>query len=273
LIESVEWPLMYPHLYKKAGIRPLNGILLYGPPGCGKTLVAKAVATESEINFLTVKGPEIFSKWVGESEKAIREVFRKARMSAPSIIYFDEIDAIAATRGGGMGSSGNHVGMQVVNQLLVEMDGIEDRQGVIIVASTNRPDILDPALLRPGRFDRLIYVPAPDQTGRKKIMEVHMRDMPVSEQTRKRLKGYMERSEGYSGADLENVVREAGMQAIREQLEDFAGVEFKHFEFAFKKIPPSLDKKLLDKYDKMSKSLSRERMRTQAMMDKHGLFS
>ncbi len=273
LKESIEWPLKYPHLYKKAGIRTINGVLLFGPPGCGKTLLAKAVATESEINFLTIKGPEIYSKWVGESERAIREIFRKARLASPSIIYFDEIDAIAANRGGGMGSSGSNVGMQVVNQILVEMDGIEDRRGIVIVASTNRPDILDPALLRPGRFDRLVYVPAPDFEYRKKILDVHSRDMPLSEEARLKLSEIAKNTELYSGADLENVLREAGMQAIRDKLEDFEEIEYKHLEFALSKIPASLTPDLIQKYDEISQKLSRQRIRAAAPFNEPGLFT
>ncbi|MHA1519991.1 MAG: CDC48 family AAA ATPase [Promethearchaeota archaeon] len=273
LKESIEWPLKYPHLYKKAGIRAINGVLLFGPPGCGKTLLAKAVATESEINFLTIKGPEIYSKWVGESERAIRDIFRKARLASPSIIYFDEIDAIAANRGGGMGSSGSNVGMQVVNQILVEMDGIEDRRGVVIVASTNRPDILDPALLRPGRFDRLVYVPAPDLEYRKKILDVHTRKTPLSEEARMKLSEIAKDTEMYSGADLENVIREAGMQAIREKLEDFEEIEYKHLEFALSKIAASLTPELLKKYDEISQKLSRQRIRAAAPFKEPGLFT
>lgn len=273
LRESIEWPLKYPHLYKRAGIRPINGVLLFGPPGCGKTLLAKAVATESEINFLTVKGPEIYSKWVGESERAIREIFRKARLASPSIIYFDEIDAIAANRGGGMGSSGSNVGMQVVNQILVELDGIEDRRGVVVVASTNRPDILDPALLRPGRFDRLVYVPAPDFDSRRKILQVHTREMPLSEESQAKLAKIAEDTEKYSGADLENVIREAGMQAIREKLENFDTIDFKHLEYALSKIPPSLTEELIGKYDEISQNLSRQRIRAAAPFKEPGLFS
>lgn len=273
LIESIEWPLRYPHLFKKAGIRPVNGVLLYGPPGCGKTLLAKAVATESEINFLTVKGPEIFSKFVGESEKAVREVFRKARLASPSIIYFDELDAIAKNRGGGMSNGGGNVGMQVVNQILVEMDGIEDRKGVIVVASSNRPDIIDPALLRPGRFDRLVYVPAPDLTGRKKIFRVHTREMPLDQEVIDKLDSIAEETEGYSGADIENLVREAGMQAIREQVEDFEKVHLSHFEFALKKIHASLSPKLIQKYDEISEELSNQKIRAQAPFREPGLFT
>ena len=230
LKEAVEWPLKYPKLFEKAGIRPLNGILIFGPPGCGKTLLAKAIATESKSNFISIKGPEIFSKWVGESEKAVREIFRKARQSAPSIIYFDEIDAISAGRGE---YAGTQVYASIVNQILVEMDGIENRQGIVTIASTNRPDIVDPAFLRPGRFDRLIYVEAPDFESRIKILEVHTKNMPLAEDIS--LKHIAQITEGYSGADLENVCREAGMQAIREKMENFEKIENKHFEFALNK--------------------------------------
>jgi len=274
LQESVEWPLRYPHLFKKAGIRPVNGILMYGPPGCGKTLLAKAVATETEINFITVKGPEVFSKWVGESERAVRELFHKARTAAPSILYFDEMDAIAANRGGGMGASngGNNV-MQIVNQILVEMDGIEDRKGVVVIASTNRPDILDPALLRPGRFDRLVYVPAPDTGARLKILEVHTKDMPLNPELRSKITEYAKRTEGYSGADLENVCREAGMQAIREKLEQFDSIEEKHFEYALKKIQASITPDLIARYNEISEQLSKTRYRTATSSKEPGLFS
>jgi transitional endoplasmic reticulum ATPase len=275
LQEAIEWPLKYPHLYKKAGIRALNGVLLFGPPGCGKTLLAKAVATESEINFLTIKGPEIFSKWVGESERSIREIFRKARQAAPSIIYFDEIDAIASSRGGGMGGmgGGNNVGMQVVNQILVEMDGIEDRKGVVVVASTNRPDILDPALLRPGRFDRLVYVMAPVAESRYKILQVHTKNMPLSPELKNKLKDLSQQAEGYSGADLENVAREAGMQAIREKMEDFEIIEYRHFEFALKKIQASLTPELTSKYDEIAEQFSRQKYRAAVSLKEPGLFS
>ncbi|MFX0012069.1 MAG: CDC48 family AAA ATPase [Candidatus Hermodarchaeota archaeon] len=171
LKEAVEWPLKYPKMFEKAGIRPLNGILLFGPPGCGKTLLAKAVANESQSNFITVKGPEIYSKWVGESEKAVREIFRKARQASPSIIYFDEIDAISSARAT-IESTGTAVTASIVNQILVEMDGIENRKGIIVIASTNRPDLVDSALLRPGRFDRLLYITAPDLNSREKILKV-----------------------------------------------------------------------------------------------------
>jgi transitional endoplasmic reticulum ATPase len=254
LREAVEWPLKYPKLYEKAGIRPLNGILLFGPPGCGKTLLAKAIATESQSNFIAIKGPEIFSKWVGESERAVREIFRKARQAAPSIIYFDEIDAISAGRGS---SESTHTFASIVNQILVEMDGIENRKGIVTIASTNRPDIVDPAFLRPGRFDRLIFVKEPDYEARLKILEVHSRNMPLSEDVS--LKDISQNTVGYSGADLENVCREAGMQAIREKMENLEKIENKHFEFALSKIKSTLPKEIVDRYEHIAKQISESR--------------
>jgi transitional endoplasmic reticulum ATPase len=178
LKEAVEWPIKNPEIFKKMGIKPPKGILLYGPPGCGKTLLAKAVATESEANFISIKGPEVLSKWVGESEKAVREVFRKARMAAPAVIFFDEIDALVPRRGMGYGDSG--VTERVISQLLTEIDGIATLEDVVVLAATNRPDLLDPAILRPGRFDRLIYVPEPNEDGRLAIFKIHTRDMPLA---------------------------------------------------------------------------------------------
>ena len=254
LKEAVEWPLKYPKLFEKAGIRPLNGILIFGPPGCGKTLLAKAIATESKSNFISIKGPEIFSKWVGESEKAVREIFRKARQAAPSIIYFDEIDAISAGRGE---YAGTQVYASIVNQILVEMDGIENRQGIVTIASTNRPDIVDPAFLRPGRFDRLIYVEAPDFESRIKVLEVHTKNMPLAEDIS--LKHIAQITEGYSGADLENVCREAGMQAIREKMENLDKIENKHFEFALNKIKSTLPGEIIQRYESMAKEITESR--------------
>ncbi|MFX1237557.1 MAG: CDC48 family AAA ATPase [Promethearchaeota archaeon] len=254
LKEAVEWPLKYPKLFKKAGIRPLNGILLYGPPGCGKTLLAKAVATESKSNFISIKGPEIFSKWVGESEKAVREIFRKARQAAPTIIYFDEIDAITAGRGEYQGA---HTFASIVNQMLVEIDGIENRKGVIVIASTNRPDIVDPAFLRPGRFDRLLYVTSPDLEARERILQVHSKDMPLAEDVS--LSEIAKKTDGYSGADLENVCREAGMEAIREKMKDLETIEKKHFEKALEKITSTLPREIVESYDSMSKELMSSR--------------
>jgi transitional endoplasmic reticulum ATPase len=254
LREAVEWPLKYPKLYEKAGIRPLNGILLFGPPGCGKTLLAKAIATESKCNFIAIKGPEIFSKWVGESERAVREIFRKARQAAPSIVYFDEIDAISAGRGT---SESTHTFASIVNQILVEMDGIENRKGIVTIASTNRPDIVDPAFLRPGRFDRLIYVKDPDYEARLKILEVHTMKMPLAEDVS--LKNIAQNTVGYSGADLENVCREAGMQAIREKMENLEKIEKKHFDFSLSKIKSTIPKEIVDRYENIAKQITESR--------------
>ena len=262
LKEAVEWPLKYPELFQKAGIRPLNGILLFGPPGCGKTLLAKAIATESQSNFISIKGPEVFSKWVGESEKAIREVFRKARQAAPSIIYFDEIDAISSGRGE---YAGTQTFASIVNQILVEMDGIENRKGIVTIASTNRPDIVDPAFLRPGRFDRLIYVEAPDFESRIKILEVHTKNMPLTEDIS--LKHIAQLTEGYSGADLENLCREAGMEAIREKMEKFDYIEYRHFEFALEKIKSTLPTEIIQRYEAMAKEITESRNIKESTVD------
>nr|Q07590.2 RecName: Full=Protein SAV [Sulfolobus acidocaldarius DSM 639] len=210
LREAVEWPLRFPELFTKSGVTPPKGILLFGPPGTGKTMLAKAVATESGANFIAVRGPEILSKWVGESEKAIREIFRKARQAAPTVIFFDEIDSIAPIRGL---STDSGVTERIVNQLLAEMDGIVPLNKVVIIAATNRPDILDPALLRPGRFDRLIYVPPPDKTARFEILKVHTKNVPLAEDVS--LEDIAEKAEGYTGADLEALVREATINAMR----------------------------------------------------------
>ena len=262
LREAVEWPLKYPKLFEKAGIRPLNGILLFGPPGCGKTLLAKAISTETQSNFIAIKGPEIFSKWVGESEKAVREIFRKARQAAPSIIYFDEIDAISSGRGA---YETTHTFASIVNQILVEMDGIENRKGIVIIASTNRPDIVDPAFLRPGRFDRLIFVEAPDYNARLKILKVHSKYMPLSEDIS--LENIAQKTEGYSGADLENVCREAGMQAIREKMTTLDRIEYKHFEFALSKIKSTLPREIIDRYENMAKQLTESRNISESKAD------
>jgi len=243
LKESVEWPLRNPKAFSRLGIKAPKGILLTGPPGCGKTLLAKAVAHESEANFISVKGPEIFSKWVGESEKAIREIFRKARQAAPCIVFFDEIDSLAPRRGLDVGSK---VTEQVVAQLLTEMDGLEDLTDVVIIAATNRPDIIDPALLRPGRFDRIILVPPPDKEARKKIFEVHTRNMPLAKDVK--IDELAEKTEGYSGADIEAVCREAGLEALREDM-NAKEVKLKHFTAALEKVKPSLTKKDMEVYE------------------------
>ena len=256
LKEAVEWPIKYPKLFKKAGIRPLNGILLFGPPGCGKTLLAKAVATETQSNFITIKGPEIISMWIGESEKSVRDIFRKARQAAPAIVYFDEIDAITSGRGFNE-TSGGHLKDSIVNQILVEMDGIENRKGIVTIASTNRPDIVDPALLRPGRFDRLLHVTAPDLEARLKILEVHTKEMPLDNDVN--LKKLSQVTEGYSGADIENLCREAGMEAIREKMEKFDKIADKHFQNALLRIKSTLPKEIVDSYEAMAKQITNSR--------------
>jgi len=235
LRESVEWPLKNPDVFKRMGIKPPRGILLFGPPGCGKTLLARAVATESEANFISIKGPEVFSKWVGESERAIREVFRKARMSAPAIIFFDEIDALVPRRGVGYADSG--VTERVISQLLTEIDGIETLQEVIVLAATNRPDILDPAIMRPGRLDRMIYVPEPNEEGRLQIFKIHTKDMPLAKDVD--LKKLARLTKGYSGADIESICREAAIIALRRDINS-KEVTFSDFEKALRRIGPSI---------------------------------
>ncbi len=254
LIESVEWPLKKPEAFKKMGITPPRGILLFGPPGCGKTLLARAVATEGEANFISVKGPEIFSKWVGESEKAIREIFRKGRTAAPAIIFFDELDAIVPRRGLGYADSG--ASERVISQLLTELDGIESLQNVVVIAATNRPDILDPAVLRPGRFDRLIYVPAPDSRSVKEIFKIHTRNMPLSKDVD--LDQLSRMAVGYSGADVEALCREAGMNALRQDAHANE-VRLDDFRMALDKIKPSITADMDTWYQNFSKRFRRER--------------
>ncbi len=235
LREAVEWPMKNPEMFKRMGIRPPRGILLCGPPGCGKTMLARAVATESETNFITIKGPEVFSKWVGESEKAIREVFRKGRMAAPSVIFFDEFDAIVPRRGLGYADSG--VSERVISQLLTEMDGILALEDVVVIAATNRPDILDPAVLRPSRFDRLIYVPQPDNNTRLEIFKLYTKDMPLGKGVDiGRLAGI---AKDYSGADIEALCREAAINALRKDINS-KEVTFDDFKVAMEKIGPSI---------------------------------
>ena len=235
LKEAVEWPIKNPEMFKRFGIRPPKGILLFGPPGCGKTLLARAVATESEANFITIKGPEVFSKWVGESEKAIREVFRKARMASPAIIFFDEFDALVPRRGMGIGDSG--VTERVISQLLTEMDGIMRLEDVVVIGATNRPDIIDPAVLRPGRFDRLIYVPPPDEKARLEIFKIYTREMPLAKNVS--LEELAKSTKGYSGADIEALCREAALNALRRDINS-KEVTKEDFDKAMEKIGPSI---------------------------------
>ena len=235
LKEAVEWPLKTPEVFQRLGIKPPKGIMIYGPPGCGKTLLARGVATESEANFITIKGPEVFSKWVGESEKAIREVFRKARMAAPAVIFFDEIDSLAPRRGAGFSDSG--VSERVISQLLTEMDGITTLVDIVIIAATNRPDMVDPAVLRPGRFDRLIYVPEPDEKSRLQIFKIYTKGMPLAKDVN--LDQLTTMTKNYSGADIEGLCRESAMLALRKEI-NAREVTMKNFEEALKRTGPSV---------------------------------
>jgi transitional endoplasmic reticulum ATPase len=258
LKEAVEWPLKYPMVFEKLLTKPPKGILLFGPPGTGKTLLAKAVANESECNFISVKGPELLSKWVGESEKGVREIFRKARQAAPSIIFFDEVDALVPKRGTYMGSS--HVTESVVSQILTELDGLEELKNVTVIGATNRPDMLDPALMRPGRMERHIYVPPPDREGRRKIFEVYLRNADALLADDVKIDDLVAETENYVGADIEALVREAKLAAMREFLSRMAGkppeelsdalinvrLTRSHFEEARKKVKGSLDRDALE---------------------------
>ena len=250
LREAVEWPLKNPEIFKRLGIKPPKGILLYGPPGCGKTLLARAVATESEANFITIKGPEVFSKWVGESEKAIREVFRKARMAAPAVIFFDEIDSLVPRRGLGFADSG--VTERVISQLLTEMDGIVTLEDIVVIAATNRPDIVDPAVLRPGRFDRLIYVPEPDEKSRLEIFKIYTKNMPLAGDVD--LKKLAEMTKNYSGADIEALCREAAMNALRKDV-NAKEVTFTDFQEAMKRVGPTISPEMENWYKSFMKQL------------------
>jgi len=265
LKEAVEWPLKYPDVFERLHTKPPKGILLFGPPGTGKTLLAKAVANESECNFIAIKGPELLSKWVGESEKGVREIFRKARQASPSIIFFDEIDALVPKRGSFEGSS--HVTESVVSQILTELDGMEELRNVTILAATNRPDMLDDALLRPGRLERHIYVPAPDAESRRKIFEVYLggdtenilaKDVDIDE--------LVKRTEGYVGADIESLVRETKMAAMREfivtmgtrseqdRIDAIKNVMLTkaHFEAALLNVRGSLDRDAIERSERQA---------------------
>ncbi|MFB6104609.1 MAG: CDC48 family AAA ATPase [Halobacteriaceae archaeon] len=243
--ESIEWPLTDPQKFDRLGIEPPSGVLLYGPPGTGKTLIAKAVANETNANFISVRGPQLLSKWVGESEKAIRQTFRKARQVAPCIVFFDELDALAPGRGQ---DDGNNVSERVVNQLLTELDGLEDMQEVMVIGATNRPDIIDPALIRSGRFDRLVKIGQPDETGREEILEIHTRDTPLSSDVS--FRELAEVTEGYVGSDLASIAREAGMEALRGD-EDAEEVGMRHFRQAMESVRPTVTDELLEYYERV----------------------
>ncbi|MFX1471960.1 MAG: CDC48 family AAA ATPase [Promethearchaeota archaeon] len=254
LKEVVEWPLKTPEAFKKFGIEPPKGVLIFGPPGCGKTLLAKAVATESEANFISVKGPELLSKWVGESEKAVREVFRKARTAAPAIIFFDELDSIAPSRGRISGDS--NVTERMVSQLLTEMDGLESMKDLVVVAATNRPDLIDRALLRKGRFDRWIYIPPPTAQGREAIFEIYLNKMPLDKDVK--VKRLVEMTENFVGGDIENLCKEAGMHALKEnRANEIEVVSWRHFEEALKAVQASITPKDIADYEKMNEEFQR----------------
>jgi transitional endoplasmic reticulum ATPase len=253
LREAVEWPLKRPEAFERMGIKPPKGVLLYGPPGTGKTLLAKAVANESESNFIQVKGPELLSMWVGKSEEGVRKIFEKARQVSPCIIFFDEIDSLAGRRG--MDHGGNNVTERVLNQLLAEMDGIEALKNVTVVGATNRPDMLDPALLRPGRFDRIVYVTVPEKDGRLKIFQIHTKNMPI-ENKEKLLEELSAETEGYTGADIEGLCREAAMLALRKD-PDAKIITKENFTKAMDKVAPSVTKNDAERYRNIEKKYLR----------------
>ncbi len=272
LREAVEWPLKYPDLFAQLNATPPKGLLLYGPPGTGKTLLAKAVAHESESNFISVKGPELLNKFVGESEKAVREVFRKARQASPCIIFFDEIDSVAPTRGSSLGDS--HVTERVISQFLTEMDGLEELRNVIIIAATNRPDIIDSALLRPGRFDRLLFVPPPDLEARKQIFKIHTRKTPLADDVN--LDELARKTDGYTGADIASLANTGVMLALREHISKAKDPEDakkrakglkvakRHFDEALQKIKPmsTEELKMYERFSEQFSDSARPKLRT-----------
>jgi len=267
LQEAVEWPLKYNQIFMYSDATPPKGILLYGPPGTGKTLMAKAAANESEANFISIKGPELLSKWVGESEKGVREIFRKARQAAPCIIFFDEMDAITPARGGSFGDS--HVTERVISQFLTELDGLEILTNVVVIGATNRPDIIDPALLRPGRFDRILYVPPPDRDSRLQIIKIHTKKKHLAEDVN--IDQLADNTEGYTGADIASLSSAAVMLALREHISTYKEpdeaekhkeelrIHMKHFEEAMRKIRP-LSMQELDMYKTISEQFGKPQM-------------
>ncbi|SNQ62475.1 CDC48 family AAA ATPase [Candidatus Methanoperedens nitratireducens] len=245
IVEAVEWPLKSPERFEKMGIQPPKGILLYGPPGTGKTLLAKAVANESSANFISVRGPQLLSKWVGESEKAVREVFKKSRQVAPCVLFLDELDAIAPIRGMDTGSKASE---RVVNQLLTELDGIETLKNVVVIAATNRPEIIDPALIRSGRFDRLVFVGPSGRAGRVEIFKIHLKNVPLADDVS--VEELADLTDNYVGADIEALCREAVMLALRENF-DTDKVEMRHFRDSLKKVRPALVEGMVEYYEKL----------------------
>lgn len=263
LKETIQWPLEYPEVYEQMDMESAKGVLLYGPPGTGKTLLARAIANESQSNFISVKGPELLNKYVGESEKGVREIFSKARENAPTVVFFDEIDAIAGERGSG---SDSNVTERVVSQLLTELDGLEEMEDVVVIATTNRPDLIDNALLRPGRLDRHIHVPVPDEEARRKILEVHTRNKPLADNID--LDWLAEETEGFVGADIEALCREASMAASRELINTVSPDEIaesvgnvliskEHFEAALDEVSPSVTPDVREQYKEIEQEFER----------------
>ncbi|MFX0170877.1 MAG: ATP-binding protein [Candidatus Hodarchaeota archaeon] len=250
LREMIEWPIKNPELFSEMGIRAPRGVLLYGPPGTGKTLLAKALANEIEANFLVVKGPELLSKWFSESARMIRELFRRARQLAPCIIFFDEIDAMVPRRGVDNTEGGREIDARV-NQLLTLLDGIDPNHGIFVLGATNRPGALDSALLRPGRLDRLVLIPSPDEKARKEILKIHTQDTPIEGDLEELLTDLAQRTQHFSGADLENLCREAVLASLRDDF-DRRLVSNEHFEEAIAKVSPSVDPQLEQYYEKFA---------------------
>ena len=256
LRDGIELPLKHPEAFERLGIRPAKGFLLFGPPGTGKTLLAKAVAREAEANFIATKSSSLLSKWYGESERQVTRLFQRARQVAPTVIFIDEIDSLAPARGGGIGEPA--VTERVVNTLLSEMDGLEELRGVVVIGASNRPTLIDPALLRPGRFDDLIYVPVPEQSGRAHILRIHTHAMPLADDVD--LDAIAARTTGFTGADLEDVVRRAGLQALRERI-DVEKVSMNHFEQALKETRASVTDEMDREYREMVRTLKQDSAR------------
>ena len=256
LKEGVELPLKHPEAFRRLGIRPAKGFLLYGPPGTGKTLLAKAAAREAEANFIATKSSDLLSKWYGESEQQIARLFSRARQVAPTIIFIDELDSLVPARGGGLGEP--QVTERVVNTILSEMDGLEELQNVVVIGATNRPTLIDPALLRPGRFDELIYVGVPDTAGRRRILAIHTKEMPLADEVD--LESIAQRTERFTGADLEDLVRRAGLTALRRGL-DAQNVNKADFEAALGETRASVTPEMLEEYENIQETLKSEATR------------